>query len=171
MQTMPSIGYSHGVKKLHLLVISPVLMIAALAMSQLGAGFAHDDYERSYLEGYRVPPEVRERAVGLAEKAQWVFKTARAMGVRIACGSDMVPFAEGAKLELAQFVRLGMTPQEALLAGTKVGAEAAGCAEETGTIAVGKTADLLAVETDPLEDISSVRRVRAVWRNGRRTGS
>lgn len=61
----------------------------------------------------------------------------------------------------------GVTPCEAIQAATKTPAEALGLARDLGTLEVGKLADLVAVEGDPLEDIRVLRRVHAVLRAGR----
>jgi imidazolonepropionase-like amidohydrolase len=70
--------------------------------------------------------------------------------------------------ELAWLVKAGMTPQQALLAGTKNGAALLGMEKSLGAIAPGYYADLVAVEGDPLKDIQVViTRVRWVMK-GRR---
>ena len=59
-----------------------------------------------------------------------------------------------------------MTNAEALRANTSVAAEACGVGDRKGTIAIGKDADLLAVAGDPLDDISCIEQVRAVFVKG-----
>jgi imidazolonepropionase-like amidohydrolase len=61
-----------------------------------------------------------------------------------------------------------MTPMQALVAGTKNGAIESLVADELGTLEVGKYADVLILDADPLEDIQNLRQVHAVIRNGRR---
>ena len=56
---------------------------------------------------------------------------------------------------------------DAILSGTSVAAESLGMAKEIGTIAAGFEADLVAVEGNPLEDITAVRRVRFVMKAGK----
>jgi imidazolonepropionase-like amidohydrolase len=87
-----------------------------------------------------------------------------ASGVRFACGTDsmhgLMPF------ELQTLVRLGVSPHDALLAGTRWGAEACRIDGEVGTLEPGKRADLIAVDGDPLKDIAAMERVRLVMRDG-----
>ena len=163
-------GYALDHEAIEAMAKAGVVFVPTLAMSQLSAGLARDEYEKAYMQetGWEIPPAILLKALGVAERAEWGFQEARKAGITIACGSDMNPLAEGAKLELALLVRCGMTPREALIAATRTAAELAGCGEATGSIVVGKDAALMAVETDPLADIYSVRRVRAVWRRGQR---
>jgi imidazolonepropionase-like amidohydrolase len=86
-------------------------------------------------------------------------------GVRFAVGTDsmhgLMPY------ELESLVRLGVAPRDALVAGTLRGAQACRVADDTGTIEVGKRADLIALEADPLADILALRQVALVMQGGR----
>ena len=68
--------------------------------------------------------------------------------------------------EVAAMVDRGMTPADALRAGTLGSAELLGVSDR-GVIAAGKVADLIAVEGNPLEDPTAVQRVRWVMKGGR----
>jgi imidazolonepropionase-like amidohydrolase len=94
---------------------------------------------------------------------------AKAMGVRIAYGTDAGVFEHGRNgEEAALMVKLGgMTPREVMIAGTKDAAELLGIADETGTLDAGKSADLIAVDGDPLTDAGAVMKVRYVMVMGR----
>jgi imidazolonepropionase-like amidohydrolase len=61
----------------------------------------------------------------------------------------------------------GMTPRDALVAATKGGPDLLGVASETGTLDPGKSADLIAVEGDPLVDPAAVQHVDYVMVEGR----
>jgi imidazolonepropionase-like amidohydrolase len=90
-------------------------------------------------------------------------------GVKIALGTDsaVAPHTEANK-ELALMVtKGGMTPRDALIAATKGGPDLLGVANETGTLDPGKSADLIAVEGDPLVDPTAVQRVDYVMVEGR----
>lgn len=63
-------------------------------------------------------------------------------------------------------VELGMTPMQAIVAGTKHGAAAAAMADDLGTIEPGKVADLVLLSADPLADIRNIERVEAVFSKG-----
>jgi len=60
----------------------------------------------------------------------------------------------------------GMTPMEAILSATKIGAELLGIEDKLGTIEIGKTADIIAVKGDPIKDISVLQNVSFVMKNG-----
>ncbi|MCI0574030.1 MAG: amidohydrolase family protein [Myxococcaceae bacterium] len=95
------------------------------------------------------------------------FRKAVAAGVRIAMGSDssVIPHGENAR-ELTWMSRTGMTPLQAIRAATVGGAELLGWSDRIGSIAPGKYADLIAVEGDPLADVSVLERVRFVMKGG-----
>jgi imidazolonepropionase-like amidohydrolase len=69
-------------------------------------------------------------------------------------------------LELALMVEIGLSPAQAIRAATLTAAECIGCDEELGTVETGKLADLIAVDGDPLSDISAMERVRLVIKDG-----
>ena len=64
-------------------------------------------------------------------------------------------------------VELGMTPSQAIVAATKNGALACRMTKDLGTIEAGKLADLLVLDADPLADISNIRKLRTVIKEGR----
>ena len=90
-------------------------------------------------------------------------------GVKIALGTDsaVAPHSEANK-ELALMVtKGGMSPRDALIAATKGGPDLMDLSAETGTLVPGKSADLIAVEGDPLVDPTAVQRVSYVMVEGR----
>jgi len=90
-------------------------------------------------------------------------------GVKIALGTDsaVAPHSEANK-ELALMVtKGGMSPRDALIAATKGGPDLMGLSAETGTLEPGKSADLIAVEGDPLIDATAVQRVDFVMVKGK----
>ena len=109
----------------------------------------------------------KAREIGDKEFAS--FKLALQNGVFIAAGSDQSyePGQGTVRDEIMTEVKYGMTPQQALIAGTKHSAELVGLDQLLGTVAVGKEGDLVAVEGDPLSDIHALERVRAVIYQGR----
>jgi imidazolonepropionase-like amidohydrolase len=107
----------------------------------------------------------------IMDKVHWArrvvaenFPRHLASGVRFACGTDAVhgcmPF------ELQTLVRFGVSPRDALLAGTRWGAEACRIDKELGTLTPGKRADLIAVDGDPLADMGAMDRVSLVMKDG-----
>jgi imidazolonepropionase-like amidohydrolase len=96
------------------------------------------------------------------------FKLQLAAGVPIAMGSDVGPFPHGTQArEFVLMADYGMTPLQAIQAGTINGATLLGSLDRFGTIEPGKSADIVAVEGNPLADITAVQRVRFVMKEGR----
>ena len=96
------------------------------------------------------------------------------MGVKLVGGSDAgwswLRFGDF-QGEIMSMTDFGLSPMEAILTGTRNTAEALGILATVGTIEPGKAADLLLVEGNPVEDISALRRVVAVFQGGRRVES
>jgi imidazolonepropionase-like amidohydrolase len=85
----------------------------------------------------------------------------------MALGSDIRPLKDAALLEMGLWVRDGATPWQTLVAATRHGAAVCGVCTELGTVEVGKLADLIVVGANPLEDITNVRRLQLVLKDGR----
>lgn len=86
-------------------------------------------------------------------------------GVPILAGTDGMPgFTLQRELEL--YVKAGMTPSQALQIATWNGAKYSRTLEDRGSISVGKRADLILVDGDPTQDISDVRKIALVVKNG-----
>ena len=97
------------------------------------------------------------------------FRRAHEAGARIAAGADSgTPLNPHGSLlpELELMVKYGMTPLEAIRSATSVAAEALGLGGETGRVAEGHAADLLAVTGDPAERIGALGDVRLVLARG-----
>lgn len=117
-------------------------------------------------------PEYVFAKVADAGKRHWAgFQAALAAGVRIAMGTDMMPAepfddTTASVREIEFMVDAGMSPFEALRAATSGAAEWLDAADRIGSLEVGKYADLIAVEGDPLNDISNLRKLRYVMKDG-----
>ncbi len=110
-------------------------------------------------------------AKGRQAMAVWgrALADAHRTAVKIAFGTDAGVFEHGRNGEEAELmVRLGgMTPRQVLVSATTGAADLLGIASETGTLEPGKSADLIAVDGDPLADVTAVTRVGYVMAQGR----
>jgi imidazolonepropionase-like amidohydrolase len=88
-------------------------------------------------------------------------------GVKVAVGSDFGGDLQTINArEFASLVEAGMTPMQAIQAGTSVAAELLQWEDKVGTIEPGKLADIVAVAGNPLEDLSELERVIFVMKGG-----
>ena len=102
-----------------------------------------------------------------AERKKVVFQQALKAGVTIASGSDVGVFAHGDNaIEIERMVEFGMPLIDALRSATSIAARALKIDDRVGRVANGLFADLIAVEGDPTRDVSALRRVRFVMKNG-----
>jgi Tol biopolymer transport system component len=88
-------------------------------------------------------------------------------GVNIGTGTDIWQIPIGVHMELEQLVAAGLTPAQAIHAGTGGAARILGADKDLGTIEVGKWADLVLLDADPLADIRNTRRIWQVLHYGR----
>jgi imidazolonepropionase-like amidohydrolase len=112
-------------------------------------------------------PEIVDILKNLAEVAKVVTPDMAAAGVGILAGCDAMIAGFCVHDELATMVRAGMTPLAALQTATVNPARYLGREMTLGTIAPGRSADLVLLDANPLEDIANVRRIRAVATAGR----
>lgn len=114
-----------------------------------------------------LPPPVRKKAETIMPLARESLRRAIAAGVKIAFGTDagVYPHGENAH-EFAVYVKLGMSPLDALRTATLRAADLLGVTDR-GVIEAGKLADLVAVPGDPLRDITATERVGWVMVGGK----
>jgi imidazolonepropionase-like amidohydrolase len=112
------------------------------------------------------PPAVMEKLLALGRQPKDMTRLAYDSGVKIALGTDsgVSPHGENAN-EFVEYVGIGMTPMEALVAGTRDAAVAAGISD-AGRLEAGMRADLVAMALSPLEDIRAVLDVPVVIKTG-----
>lgn len=117
--------------------------------------------------GLRLPPD---RGPGYARLAQTSLAAATALQGReiiMAPASDNVVFPNALHAELEEFVAAGFSPLEAITAATGTAARILGADGELGTIAVGRLADLVILEADPLADVGNTQHIWRVIQGGR----
>ena len=110
-------------------------------------------------EGLRaVPDHVAAKAAILGARSERAFRFALEAGVRIAMGTDAGTSRHGDNsAELAAMVDLGMSPMEAIVSATSRAAACLGLEGAVGHLEPGKLADLVAIDGDPLTDISCLQ--------------
>jgi len=100
-----------------------------------------------------------------------VLKKLRDEGVNIALGTDSgapgVVVGKAVHKELELMVEAGLSPMEAILAGTKNAAENLGKGSHLGTVEQGKLADMIVVSRDPLDEISNTMGIKMVLKDGK----
>jgi imidazolonepropionase-like amidohydrolase len=132
------------------------------------------DHNQYYIENadtvYRFPADAKERLRDYIRRNVDTARKAFKAGVRIVMGSDAVYNGWGLNTrELDWFVTIGMTPGQALGAATTEPAALLGLEKSLGAVAPGFLADIVAVEGNPLSDITAVTRpehVRWVMKGG-----
>ncbi len=158
----------------HQTVIDPTLSVfqmqlrpASQLATQMEPGIARVAPElREQLVSGGMPPEVAEYGQKILQNDLAIVEALHKAGVPIVVGTDQsVPgFSVYGEIEL--YHKAGFTPLEALQAATIVPARAMKVDADSGSIAVGKRADLDVLDGNPLDDIHNIRTVRTVVANG-----
>lgn len=112
-------------------------------------------------------PVVRPKAAAIGPQIDATFARAWKAGVKIAFGTDsgVFPHGDNAK-EFVYMVQGGMPPLEAIRSATLAAAQVVDMADKLGSVEEGYLADLIAVDGDPLADITALQRVRFVMKDG-----
>lgn len=130
------------------------------------------DHNRYYIEAageYQFAPGYDKKLNDYIQRNFETAKRALKAGVKFAMGSDAVytMFGQNTR-ELPWFVKAGMTPEQALRTATVNAAELLGQSENLGAVAADYFADMIAVEGDPLQDITvAINNVRGVMKGGK----
>jgi imidazolonepropionase-like amidohydrolase/Tol biopolymer transport system component len=116
---------------------------------------------------FKLTPDQRKEWAEEAQRSrEAAIKLLRA-GVTVASGTDIWQVPTGVHMELEQLVAAGFTPAQAIHAGTGAAARILGAEKDLGTIEVGKWADLIILDADPLTDIRNTRKIWQVIHYGR----
>ena len=112
-------------------------------------------------------PAQTAKALDAGPKMLAMARRAHEGGVKIAFGTDTGVSAHGDNAgEFALLVKAGLTPLEAIQTATVNAADHFSLSSEIGSLAAGKSADLIAVKGDPLKDVTELQRVTSVIKGG-----
>jgi imidazolonepropionase-like amidohydrolase len=123
----------------------------------------------AYLQGWDSPnmtPERLRMMKGTTDAHRETFQRAIRLPVKIAFGTDLSGHHENAAEEFVWMVKYGMPPLRALYTATHTAAELMGWQNKVGAIEPGKLADLTAVDGNPVDDITAMKRVIFVMKDG-----
>ena len=138
---------------------------------QHGTWFSMDIYNDDYILGEGEKNGVfkesldKEKMIGL--KQRQTFRAAVKAGVKMVFGTDAGVYPNGFNArQFVTMVQWGMTPMQAIQAATASAAEALGRSSDVGAIAAGRYGDIIAVEGDPLADVTRLQSVAFVMKGG-----
>lgn len=115
----------------------------------------------------RLPSPLLAKARDVIPAARKNIAHAFASGVKVALGTDAAVYPHGMNAhEFAVMVKLGLTPLQSIQAGTINAADLLGWTGKVGTLEPGAWADIVAVDGDPLKDITTLERVTFVMKGG-----
>ncbi len=113
------------------------------------------------------PAELIAKAKEVMPAARKNVARAFAAGVKVGFGTDAAVYPHGLNAhEFAVMVKLGLTPLQAIQSATVNDADLLGWSDKVGTIEPGKWADIIAVDGDPLADVTTLERVKFVMKGG-----
>jgi imidazolonepropionase-like amidohydrolase len=125
------------------------------------------DWFMENAEKNRVPDFLLVKAKAVMPAARKNVAHAFASGVKVAFGTDAAVYPHGLNAhEFGVMVKLGLTPLQAIQAATVNDADLLGWSDKVGTIEAGKWADIIAVDGDPLKDVTTLEHVKLVMKGG-----
>ena len=118
-------------------------------------------------ERIHVPAEMIAKGHAVMPVARKNIAHAFASGVKVAFGTDAAVYPHGLNArEFAVMVKLGLSPLQSIQAATINAADLLGWKDKVGAIEAGKWADIVAVDGDPLQDVTTLERVKFVMKGG-----
>jgi len=125
-----------------------------------------------YLQEYflsrdTMPANTRSERIANKAKMEVQLRDAIRRGVKMAMGTDagIMPHGDNAK-EFAYYVEMGMTPMQAIETGTVNAAALLGMGDEIGHLGAGMAADIVATDSNPLDDITALQQITFVMKGG-----
>ncbi len=125
-------------------------------------------YERAHTHPEELNPSTAAKALVIGPLLQKNLHDAYAAGVKIAFGTDTFGLSQHGEnaQEFAIMVHAGMTPMDAIWAATHNAADLIGDPADIGSVAPGRYADIMAVDGDPLKDITTLEHAKFVMKGG-----
>jgi imidazolonepropionase-like amidohydrolase len=126
-----------------------------------------DEYLLAEADHLGLPPKMVDKEIELSKSQLANWRRAVQAGVKLAFGTDagVYPHGQNAR-QFHSLLKLGLTPGQILAMATTGAAELLGWSDRAGAIAPGRYADLVAVDGDPLADLTELERVRFVMKGG-----
>jgi imidazolonepropionase-like amidohydrolase len=125
------------------------------------------DWQREHAAQANLPEYAKRKMEMVSATGKQNAKKAFEAGVKIGMGTDAAVYPHGLNAhELEVYVKLGMTPVQAIQTATINDADLLGWSDKIGTLDPGKWADLIAVDGDPLQDITTLQHVKFVMKGG-----
>jgi imidazolonepropionase-like amidohydrolase len=127
----------------------------------------NDDYIMAEYKRLGYPQKILDKEASVGRLQRESFRRAVRAGVKLAFGTDAGVYPHGWNgRQFAKMVEWGMTPMQAIQSATTSGADLLGWSDRVGSIQPGRFADLVAVDGDPLRDITELERVKFVMKGG-----
>jgi imidazolonepropionase-like amidohydrolase len=127
----------------------------------------NDDYIMADYKRLGYPQKILDKEASVGRLQRESFRRAVQAGVKMAFGTDAGVYPHGWNgKQFATMVKWGMTPMQAIQSATASGADLLGWSDRVGSVQTGRFADIVAVDGDPLNDISELERVRFVMKGG-----
>lgn len=146
---------SYALMKKHGTFLVPTLLVADAI------------YQNAIKSPETLPPTVAEKAIAITPTMIGNAGRAYKAGVKIAFGTDQSASSDRNKAEeFALLVKAGLTPMDAIYTSTRNAADLIGTPQDIGSVQTGRFADIVAVEGDPLSDITVLQHVEFVMKGG-----
>jgi imidazolonepropionase-like amidohydrolase len=125
------------------------------------------DWQREHAIEANLPDYAKKKMELVSQTGKANAKKAFEAGVKIGMGTDAAVYPHGLNAhELAVYVSLGMSPLQAIQTATINDADLLGWSDKVGTLQPGKWADIIAVDGDPLQDVTTLQHVKFVMKSG-----